>query len=75
MFKEGEYRSASYKGSDSRSVPSVYKLAVIRYRTLYHPGKCLYLPMFKNKTQPSGDFDLVLTEMRDLPFVFPLSDT
>lgn len=42
MFAKVNIGSAGHKGSDSRSVSSVYKLAVIRYRTLYHPGKCLY---------------------------------
>lgn len=48
--------SASHKGSDSGSVSSVYKLAVIRYRTLYHPGKCLYYaPGTKIPPSPGGN--------------------
>lgn len=55
MFTKVNIGSAGHKGSDSRSVPSVYKLAVIRYRTVYHPGKCLYYtPETQIATNVSG---------------------
>lgn len=63
MFAKVNIGGAGHKGSDSRSVSSVYKLAVIRYRTVYRPGKCLYYAGWNKDNFKSNEYEwhLVLT--------------